>query len=550
MKQQVGFLQWTIIAGLALATGRVPAASTRPAIIPQPITVELRNDQFVIDAQTRIVAEGPARAEARKLIDYLAPAMGYRLERADAATTENVIRLQIQATLQDTLGPEGYRLDIRPDRIDLRAAAPAGLFYGIQTLRQLLDLAIFSNQTVEGVRWTMPCVQITDYPRFRWRGLLIDPARHFIPVRDVERFIDAMALHKLNRLQIHLTDNEGWRVEIKKYPKLTQVGSQMDWTFRYRGGTGPRHAGFYTQQEIRRLVRYAQARYITIIPEIEMPFHAGAAIVAYPEIGLNPDALAAMEPEQRWRRNPGLIAPRPATVAFLQDVLTEVIDLFPSREIHIGGDEANIGLWSADPEMQAQIKRLNLKDAHELHAWFIRQMDAFLTGKRRRLVGWDEILQGGLAPGAIVMSWHGTAGAVIAARAGHDVVLAPTSHTYFDYRQAPNERGLGNQVLPLEKVYAFEPVPPELDAAQAKHVLGGQGQLWGELITEPKRREWMAFPRACALAETLWSPAERRDYGQFVSRLAVHIERLQRAGINVRPLDAPTDVDDTPTPER
>jgi len=508
-----------------------------PMVIPRPVSLKRGEGSFRIVSSTRVVARGQAGVEAVKLIDVLAPAMGFRLKQAEeAARRDGDIALSLDRTLRDRLGAEGYLLEVTRKRIDIRAAGPAGLFYGIQTLRQLLPPQVFFPKRVEGLPWTVPCVSMTDYPRFGWRGLLIDPARHFIPVEDVKRFIEVMALHKFNRLQVHLTDNQGWRLEIRKHPKLTEIGSKMDRS-RRKTNDGRYLGGFYTQDDIRHLVRYAADRHITIVPEIEMPFHTGAAIVAYPELGINTAHLAELPPEQRWGKTKGLIAPRPETVAFLQEVLGEVIELFPSKDIHIGGDEANTRHWANDPEMQAQMKRLKLKDAHQLHSWFIKQMDAYLTKNGRRLVGWDEILQGGLAPGATVMSWRGTAGGIAAAKAGHDVVMAPTSHTYFDYRQAPNETGLGRSVINLKKVYAFEPIPAELGADQAKHVLGGQAQLWGELIADHDRREYMAYPRACALIETLWSPKGQRDLETFLTRLRHHVQRLHAAGVNYRRLD-------------
>lgn len=525
------------VAITAASTVWGASAKSSPMLIPEPVTVGTRDGSFLIVSSTRVVAGGQAGAEAAGLIDALAPAMGFRLERGDDATQrDGSIALSLERGLHDRLGEEGYLLEVTPRRIDLRAAGSAGLFYGVQTLRQLLPPEVFSPKAVEGVAWAVPCVTVADYPRFGWRGLLIDPARHFIPVDDVKRFIDVMALHKLNRLQVHLTDNEGWRLEIKRYPKLTEIGSRMDYS-RRRRGDGAYIGGFYTQDDVRRLVRYAADRHVTIVPEIEMPFHTGAAIVAYPELGINLGHLAEVPPEQRWGQTKGLIAPRPETVAFLQEVLGEVIGLFPSKQIHIGGDEADVRHWASDPEMQAQIMRLKLDDAHQLHSWFIKQMDAFLAKHGRRLVGWDEILQGGLAPGATVMSWRGTGGGIAAAQAGHDVVMAPTSHTYFDYRQAPAETGLGGSVIDLEKVYAFEPIPAELDAEQARHVLGGQAQLWGELIADQDRREYMAYPRACALIETLWLPKDRRDYASFLTRLGHHVKRLDAAGVNYRRLD-------------
>ncbi|MBN2128530.1 MAG: family 20 glycosylhydrolase [Sedimentisphaerales bacterium] len=545
MNMHIRVLGTIILTSLAFSTAsqcdadsRATISSPQISIVPEPVALEQGEGQFRVTRQTQVIASGEARAEGVTLIDSLAPALGYRLKMSEGTSAaDNSIGLRIGSSVRDRLGEDGYELEVTGRSIRIAGGGAAGVFYGVQTLRQLLPSAVFSPHKADGIEWTVPCLYIADSPRFRWRGLLIDPARHFIPVSDVKKFIDVMALHKLNRLQIHLTDNEGWRIEIKKYPKLTKLGSKMDWNLRHQGGSGPRCFGFYTQDDIRELVRYAADRHITIVPEIEMPFHTGAAIVAYPELAINPGRLAGLPVEQRWAQTRGLIAPRPETVAFLQDVLSEVIELFPSKHIHIGGDEANIGHWTNDPEMQAQMKRLKLKDAHELHSWFIKQMDAFLTKNGRRLVGWDEILQGGLAPGATVMSWRGTSGGIAAAQTGHDVVMAPTSHTYFDYRQARDETGLGGSVIDLEKVYAFEPIPTELNAEQARHVLGGQGQFWGELIADPQRRDFMAFPRGCALSEVLWSPEENRSFRRFLGKLLRHLPRLKLAQVNYRPLD-------------
>ena len=531
------------LSGLAGHTAARTDTDSHPVVIPQPVEMSVAEGAFLLAPSTTVVAAAGAEDVADQLVETLAPATGSRLPRADfPGRDEDLIALALDEELTAALGEEGYTLRVTPARIDLRAAAVPGLFYGVQTLRQLLPAEVLSPTRVDGF-WPIPCVTITDHPRFAWRGLLIDPARHFIPVEDVEHVIDAMALHKLNRLQIHLTDNEGWRIEIAKYPELTEHGSQMDWNLRYRGGAGPRRFGYYTQDDIRRLVRYAAERHVTLVPEIEMPYHAGAAIVAHPELGVNMGHLAELPPGERWgdvshwRPNSGLLGPRPRTVAFMQDVLAEVIDLFPGEFIHIGGDEANLDVWTKDSEMQALMAELECADAHALHSWFIGQMDAFLAEKGRRMVGWDEILQGGLAPGATVMSWRGTSGGITAAKAGHDVVMAPTSHTYFDYRQHADELGLGRQVTTVEDVYGFEPVPAELTAQEAEHVLGGQGQLWGELIADRERRDFMAWPRACALAEKLWSPAADRGVDPFLIRLATHLERLSAAGIAHRPLD-------------
>jgi hexosaminidase len=435
-------------------------------------------------------------------------------------------------------------LVVRPWGILIRAKEPAGLFYGIQTLLQLLPEQIFSRTRIEGVEWKVPSVRITDYPRFGWRGLLVDPARHFIPVKDLKRYIDIMALHKYNSLQIHFTDDTGWRLEIKQYPELTQTGAWMDFSTIYKidevkEESGKRPSGFYSQDDIRRIVKYAAERYIKILPEIEMPAHTGAAIISYPEIGLYPEKLSALPVLKRWNANERVLAPRPKTVEFMQNVLTEVMELFPNTYIHIGGDEANIEHWKNSEEMQAQIRELGLKDEEELHSWFIRQMDSFLTSHGRRLVGWDEILQGGLAPGATVMSWRGQQGGITAANAGHDVVMAPTSHTYFDYYQGPADKepkAIGGD-LPLAKAYEFEPIPKDIAAEKTKHVLGVQGQLWGEFISNTPHLEYMTYPRAAALAEIGWSPETPRDYEKFLVRLRCHLKRLDAAGINYRKLD-------------
>lgn len=516
-----------------------------PAIVPAPVRMRVEPGSFEVTAWTRVVARADARGEAAKLIDALDPALGGRLKMIEAPADEtNRIVLEIVPP-NDAMGDEGYRLAVSPEEIRISAATPAGLFYGVQTLRQLLPPAVFAQivPAARDTRWKLPCVTIEDRPRFAWRGLLLDTARHFMPKEFVLKLIDVMALHKMNSLQLHLTDDQGWRIEIKKHPKLTEVGAWRKETLIGHARTKPwkfdgkRHGGFYTQDDIRGIVRYAAERHINIVPEIEMPGHARAAISAYPELGCQPDQQ--LEPWTVWGVCPDIFAPTDKTVAFLQDVLSEVIELFPSKYIHVGGDEATKEQWKASPVVQARIKELGLKDEAEMQSWFIRRMDAFLTERGRRLVGWDEILEGGLAPGATVMSWRGEKGGIAAAQAGHDVVMAPTSHTYFDYCQSsPDEEPLAiGGLVTLETVYGYEPVPKQLTAEQARHVLGGQGQLWAEYLPSPKQVEYMAFPRAAALAEVLWSPPERRDYQEFLSRLREHLKRLDRLEVNYRKLD-------------
>ena len=530
---------------LIVLTAICPAAE-RPremvSVIPQPVSIEYDEGYFQIGPETRIIAEDQAAIEAAKLIDVLAPAMGFKLNLANASQRR---RESITLELEKgpfKLGEEGYMLRVMPKRILIRAKQPAGLFYGIQTLRQLLPAQVFSKTKAEGVEWKVPCVRITDCPRFQWRGLLVDPARHFIPKQDLMRFIDIMALHKFNSLQIHLTDDQGWRIEIKKYPRLTQVGawrsetlighnSQKPWRF-----DGKRHGGFYTQNDIRQIVKHALDRHIRIVPEIEMPGHARSAISSYSHLGVFPEKQKDIRPWTHWGVSQDIFAPRSRTISFLQDVLSEVMELFPGRYIHIGGDEAVKNQWKASEEIQALIRSKGLKDEDELQAWFIKQMDAFLAKRGRRMVGWDEILQGGLAPGATVMSWRGQQGGITAANAGHDVVMAPTSHTYFDYYQGPSDKeplAIGGD-LPLVKVYGFEPIPEDIAAGKTGHVLGVQGQLWGEYISTARHLEYMAYPRASALAEVGWSPKTSKNYENFLARLSRHLNRFDVAGIHYR----------------
>ncbi len=533
------FLAFTLF--VVLGWESVDAAERNAAIIPEPVETVTGSGVFEISAGTIVVAEGAATPEAKLLVDYLAPAMGFRLAVQSGSEARDGAIALLLGEQQGEPGGDAYRLSVTPRRIAIRAEKPAGLFYGMQTLRQLLPPVIFGAKAVADVPWIVPCLEIADHPRLGWRGLLIDPARHFIPKPDVLRFIDLMALHKLNRLQIHLTDNHGWRIEIKKYPLLTEIGSRMNFTrYRDRDAGGPT-GEFYTQEDIREIVDYARQRHITVVPEIEMPAHSGAAIVAYPELGLNTKQVRSLPPEERWWKSKQIIAPRPEAIAMLQEILAEVAQLFPGRYVHIGGDEANLGFWSDSQEMQNLRDRQGLEDMHQLHSWFLKQMDAFLTEQGRRLVGWDEILQGGLAPGATVMSWRGEQGGITAARAGHDVVMAPTSHTYFDYYQGPRDqepRAIGG-FIPLEKVYHYEPIPEELSQQQAAHVLGAQAQLWAEYIPNPRHLDYMAYPRAAAFCEVVWSPREKLDFQDFLDRLQRHLQRLDVLRVNYRPLDPP-----------
>ena len=509
------------------------------SIIPEPVSIAQNSGSFALNSKTAIVAAGKLESIAHGLQNDLTQATGFELPVQNRGKS-NAIVLRTNRTLAK-LGDEGYTLQVTPNGIEIDAYQPAGVFYGIQSLRQLLPVESYRKAKVEGVEWSVPCVKIEDQPRFSWRGLHLDVGRHFMPKEFVLKFIDLLAIHKLNVLHLHLTEDQGWRIEIKKYPKLTSVGSwrkeSMAGHYSENRYDGIPHGGYYTQDDIREIVRYAQDRFVNVMPEIEMPGHSQAAIAAYPELG-NTDKQ--LEVGTHWGVYENVFNTNDATIHFLQDVLTEVLDLFPSKFIHVGGDEVPKTQWHASPEAQSKIKSLGLKDEHELQSWFIHQMDKFLAEKGRRLVGWDEILEGGLAPGATVMSWRGEQGGIAAAKAGHDVIMTPGDTTYFDHYQSRDHKAEGLAIggfLPLEKVYGYEPVPKELNAEEAKHVLGAQGQLWTEYIPDPKRLEYMAYPRACALAEVLWTPAKTKDYSEFLKHLAVHVKRLGIMDVNYRKLD-------------
>ncbi len=521
-----------------------PPAASAPAIavLPQPASLTTQTGSFTLKRDTAIVTDVDTQAIGQLLAQALNPATRFNLRQRTAASApdHNVIVITTDRLLTQ-LGEEGYQLEVTGDRVMIRSFGPAGAFYGTQTLRQLLPPQIFSAEPAAGsVAWTIPCLEIEDIPRFSWRGLMIDPARRFVSKAELMKFIDLLALHKMNTMQIHLTDDQGWRIEIKKYPKLTAVGSirketRVGQEDRSKVFDGTPHSGFYTQGDIRELVNYAKARFITIVPEIEMPGHEQAAIASYPELGVT---NLPVEVSTHWGVHTHLLNANETTLQFLQDVMTEVIGLFPSRYIHVGGDEVLKDEWKASLSTQARMKELNLKDEGELQSWFIRRMDAFLTQRGRRLVGWDEILEGGLAPGAVVMSWRGTEGGIAAAKAGHDVVMAPTAFVYFDYYQSksPTEPLAIGGFLPVDKVYSFEPVPAGFSADEAKHILGAQGQLWSEYIPNPQHLEYMAFPRAIALSEVVWSQPDRKNFDDFRARMQTHEQRLKLLGVNFRPM--------------
>ncbi len=512
---------------------------TSPAILPAPVSMTYGKGYFSLGRDTVIVTDEQTQAVGMLLADALRPALGFTASvLAEAPATGPTITLDIDLALIH-LGPEGYVLQVTPRGVSLRGAGAAGVFYGMQTLRQLLPTDIFSATPLQR-DWRIAAVTIEDFPRFPWRGLLLDPVRHFIPKEAIFKFIDLLALHKMNVLHLHLTDDQGWRMEIKKYPRLTEVGAWRMETIvgslrNPEGYDGRPHGGFYSQDDLREIVAYAAARFVTVLPEIEMPGHAQAAIAAYPELGVLGEPL---EVSTTWGIHLSLYNPTERTMSFLKDVLSEVMTIFPGQYIHIGGDEAHKEQWQASLQVQARIKELGLKDEEDLQRWFLTEIGDFLTQYGRRLVGWDEMLEGGLAPGATVMSWRGQSGGILAAQMGHDVVMTSLTHVYFDFAQSndPAEPLSIGGYTPLDRVYAFDPLPTVLKAEEARHVLGVQGMLWSEYIPTLERLEYMAFPRLLALAEVGWTPPERKDFVNFRQRLARHEERLQHLGVTFRPV--------------
>jgi hexosaminidase len=556
-----------LLSALILLSGLAGAQE----VVPRPAQMSRGEGVFTLNAATRIVAGGAAAVEAEKLRDYLRPATGYALPVTDGGDN-NVIRLTLSPSLAK-LGNEGYRLVSTRQGVTISAAAPAGLFYGIQTLRQLLPAAIY-RQAPQATSWSLPVVSIEDQPRFGWRGSHLDVARHFLPKTFVLKHLELLAQQKLNVFHWHLTDDQGWRIEIKRYPLLTSVGAWRTGSMVEPRNPEPArqlydnqpHGGYYTQDDIREVVAYAAARHITVVPEIEMPGHAIAAIAAYPELGNHPERRLAVG--RGWGVFPEVFNVEDGTIVFLQNVLDEVLTLFPGAFIHVGGDECPKSEWAGSPSALARMKQLGLVPAattladvqhykndkgeaadhpalHQLQSWFIGQMDAYLTRKGRRLIGWDEILEGGLAPGATVLSWHGDTGGIKAANEGHDVVMAPQRETYLDYYQAdftaPGFREpLGQRrVNTLEHTYSFDPMPAAIPPAMAHHVLGSQGMLWSEYMATGSEVEYMAWPRMLALAETLWTPRALKNYGEFEQRLPPALLRLQAQDVNYRTADGP-----------
>ncbi len=506
-------------------------------VIPQPVEVHHNEGTFHFTPETQLMFN-TSDNDLAEVVDLsrelIKGALGFEPAIVDEKETEPAGNLVVHLNLPvaPDIKTEGYKLHIKNDRIFLNANTPTGVFYGFQTLWQLLT----AN---EGNK--LPVVEIVDYPRFAWRGLHLDVSRHFMPAEFIYKYIDYIAMHKMNVFHWHLVDDQGWRIEIKQYPKLTEVGAwrvdreHQHWNSREpaRKGEEATYGGFYTQQQIKNIVAYAQERKVTIVPEIEMPAHVMSALAAYPEYSCTGENLG-VPPGGVWPITQIYCAGNDSTFIFLENILTEVMDLFPSTFIHIGGDEADKSEWEKCPKCQQRINEEGLADEHELQSYFISRIEKFLNNHGRRLIGWDEILEGGLAPEATVMSWRGEKGGIEAAKMDHNVVMSPGSHCYFDHYQGdPSLEPLAfGGYTTLKKVYSYEPVPEELTAEEAKYVLGAQANVWTEYMPDGNHVEYMIFPRLSALSEVVWSPKEKRDWADFSKRMDTQYERYEKIGAN------------------
>ncbi|MGV3697019.1 beta-N-acetylhexosaminidase [Flavobacterium sp.] len=527
------------LAFLFLCIASIGFSQTTLPLIPQPQSLERHEGIFTLTKETVIEAD-PNQFEAKFLQQEIKKLTGLELKIVSGANAPSKIGLyellsggfhnddEAAAKFYSNRNQGKYFLNIHPNSVSILQSDPLGTFYGIQTFLQLITPG--QKTAIE-----IPCLDIKDAPKYAWRGMHLDCARHFFSISFVKKYIDYLAMYKFNTFHWHLTDDQGWRIEIKKYPKLTQVGA-------YRNGSMVGHyndqkydslkyGGFYTQQEIKDVVAYAAQRHITVVPEIEMPGHAVAALAAYPQYSCTGGPF---EVGKQWGVLDDVFCPKEETFTFLQNILAEVIALFPSNYIHIGGDECPKTRWKSCPNCQKLIKDKGLKDEHELQSYFVQRIEKFVNSKGRKIIGWDEILEGGLAPNAAVMSWRGTEGGIAAAKQKHYVVMTPVSHCYFDYYQGDSKTeplSIGG-FLPIEKVYALEPTPNELSEEEAKYILGAQANLWTEYIATPEHVEYMIFPRMIALSEVVWGTSKPDNFGDFKERLIEQFKALDVRKIN------------------
>ncbi len=497
------------------------------AIVPQPNSLVKQEGSFTINSKTKFIVsenEKSLIAAVGLVNERFNRAAGFKLEITSEQQTKNFIQIVLDSLV--IIGEEAYELTVDSKGVTITAGNEKGAFYGLMSMLQLLPSAIESADLVSDVTWSMPCVKITDSPRFVWRGMMLDVCRHFVPVEIIKKQLDVMAMYKLNTFHWHLTEDQGWRIEIKKYPKLTEIGSKRI------EGDGSVTEGFYTQDQIKEIVAYAAERYINVVPEIELPGHALAALVGYPEYSCTGGPFQV---RNLWGVEPDVYcAGKEETFHFLEDIIAEVVPLFPYKYFHIGGDECPKDRWKTCPDCQKRMRQEGLKNEHELQSYFVQRIEKVLLEHGKKMVGWDEILEGGLAPSATVMSWRGEAGGIEAAKQGHDVVMTPGDWVYLDHYQGDSRVepvAIGGHIT-LEKSYGYNPVPSELNADEAKYVLGTQGNIWSEYLYTPEMFEYRIYPRIIALAEVGWTQPENKDFQDFLSRMDSQFERLDYHGIN------------------
>ncbi len=523
------------------------------SIIPEPVNMVQNAGYFQLPKNISI--EAPALTALRPTIEFLKQRLtvptGYTVFINSQAPTSN-IRLSLNKTPNQAIGSEGYQLSVTPNIITISANELAGLFYGVQTLLQLLPAEIESNVVVHGIQWRVPGVDITDYPRFGWRGLMFDVSRHFFSKKEVKDFIDQMARYKFNLFHWHLTDDEGWRIEIKSLPNLTSKGSmRVNKTGYFGTFSAPlpdeplNYGGFYTQEDIKEVVQYAKDRFVNILPEVDVPGHSLAAVASYPELSCTPGAekykVGSGEPFMDWSHGAPPIALKDNTLcpanekvyAFLDKVMTEIAVLFPFEYIHVGGDECPKNFWEKSDSVKTLMEKEGLKTMQEVQSYFEKRLETIVESKGKKFMGWDEILEGGLAPNAAVMSWRGEKGGIEAAKLKHEVVMSPTTYAYLDYMQgdAITEPRV-YATLRLNKAYQFEPVPP---GADAKYIKGGQANIWTEQMPNMRHLQYMTWPRAFAIAESVWSPKEKKNWNSFVKRVEQQFKRYDIREIKYAP---------------
>lgn len=515
------FLLFSILIGSKLIFTQI-----QYPIIPYPLDLKQNKGEFILDSKVSIISD-ISLYEATYLKKVLKESCGLDLAVKNPIQRDSkIIYLLIDSARNKQGSSEGYTLLIHPNTIKVIASTRQGLFYGIQSLMQLIP-----HETLNAIK--LPCLEIKDQPKFRWRGMHLDVSRHFFPKEDIKKYIDHLARYKMNVFHWHLTDDQGWRIEIKKHPKLTTIGAwrkgSMIGHYNQQQFDSISYGGFYTQEDIKEIVNYAKERHITIIPEIEMPGHAMAALAAYPEYSCT---KGPFEVAKNWGVLDDVFCPKEETFTFLESILAEVIDLFPSEYIHIGGDECPKVRWKKCASCQQIIKDKNLKDEHELQSYFIKRIESYMNSRGRKIIGWDEILEGGLAPNAAVMSWRGTEGGIEAAKLKHPVVMSPGSHCYFDHYQGnpKNEPLAIGGYTPVDKVYAYNPIPDQLNREEAQYILGGQANMWTEYIHKFKDVEYMMFPRMLALSEALWGTARPSDFSEFKKRMFEHFHLMDRRG--------------------